>query len=96
VLLRYQAYPYQKFGHHVGQVVRISRSALTPERGAASAGAEPFYRVLVSLARQTVTAYGEEEPLRPGMVLEADILGEHRRLVEWVLEPLYTLGRGGE
>ena len=96
VLLRYQAYPYQKFGHQAGEVVRISRSALTPDRGGASSNVEPFYRVLVSLERQTVTAYGEEEPLRPGMVLEADILGEHRRLVEWVLEPLYTLGRGGE
>ena len=33
VLLRYQAYPYQKFGHHVGRVVRISRSALGPGGG---------------------------------------------------------------
>ena len=96
VLLRYQAYPYQKFGHHAGRVVRISRSALSPDARAAGPGAEPFYRVLVALERQTVTAYGEEERLRPGMVLEADILGEHRRLVEWVLEPLYSLGRKGE
>ncbi|KAG0772307.1 hypothetical protein G6F22_015846 [Rhizopus arrhizus] len=29
VLLRYQAYPYQKFGHHEGTVQRVSRSALT-------------------------------------------------------------------
>lgn len=29
VLLRYQAYPYQKFGHHDGIVARISRSALS-------------------------------------------------------------------
>jgi membrane fusion protein len=94
VLLRYQAYPYQKFGHHAGQVVRISRSALAPDRGAANV--EPFYRVLVSLERQSVTAYGEEEPLRPGMLLEADILGEHRRLAEWVLEPLYTVAGRGE
>ncbi len=95
VLLRYQAYPYQKFGHHAGEVVRISRSALGPETGARGSGqnVEPFYRVLVALQRQAVTAYGEEEPLRPGMLLEADILGEHRRLYEWVLEPLFTLGR---
>jgi membrane fusion protein len=96
VLLRYQAYPYQKFGHHAGRVVRISRSALSPDARAAGGSAEPFYRVLVELERQTVTAYGQEERLRPGMVLEADILGEHRRLVEWVLEPLYSLGRKGE
>jgi len=97
VLLRYQAYPYQKFGHHVGKVVRVSRSALNPADAGGRGGAqnvEPFYRVLVALDRQTVTAYGKQEPLRPGMVLEADILGEHRTLYEWVLEPLYALGDG--
>jgi len=30
VLLRYQAFPYQKFGHHAGKVVRVSRSAIVP------------------------------------------------------------------
>ena len=95
VLLRYQAYPYQKFGHYQGKVARISRSALSPGElgsliGNAQAG-EPYYRVIVSLSRQTVTVFGKPEPLRPGMMLEADILGERRKLYEWVLEPLYSL-----
>lgn len=95
VLLRYQAFPYQKFGHHVGRVIRVSRSATMPERGAA-ADAEPYYRVLVALERQTITAFGKPEPLRPGMVLDADILGERRKLYEWLLEPLYSVtGRTG-
>lgn len=95
VLLRYQAYPYQKFGHHLGRVAQISRSALSPgELGALIGNAEqgePFYRVTVALARQSVTAYGGAEPLRPGMLLDADILGERRTLIEWVLEPLYSI-----
>lgn len=95
VLLRYQAYPYQKFGHHVGRVLRVSRSAVNPGESAALAGngqaTEPYYRVLVALDTQTVTAYGKAEPLRPGMVLDADILSERRRLYEWLLEPLYSL-----
>ena len=46
---------------------------------------------------QAVTAYGNEEPLKPGMLLDADILGEKRRLIEWVFEPLYSLkGRVGD
>jgi membrane fusion protein len=100
VLLRYRAFPYQKFGHQRGKVARISRSALdSGELGAlignARAG-EPYYRVTVSLARQAVTAFGKEEPLKPGMLLDADILGERRRLIEWVFEPLYSLkGRIG-
>ncbi|TDR40754.1 membrane fusion protein [Tahibacter aquaticus] len=96
VLLRYQAYPYQKFGHHAGTVVRVSRSPVA--RGSAEAApADSYYRVLVDLDAQSVSAYGKPEALRPGMMLDADILGERRRLYEWVLEPLYSLsGRVGD
>ncbi len=52
---------------------------------------EPFYRITVKLARQAITAYGKPEALKPGMLLEADVLGEKRRLIEWVFEPLYSL-----
>lgn len=95
VQLRYQAFPYQKFGHQQGVVRRVSRSALGPAEQAVLLGEaqtrEPLYRVVVSLQRQTVTAYGDEQVLLPGMALEADILLERRRLVEWVFEPLYSL-----
>lgn len=96
VLLRFDAYPYQRFGHHVGKVEAVSRTAvplgelLEPlgERGG-----EPLYRVTVALSSQTITAYGEAHRLQPGMAVEADVLLETRRLYEWVLEPLYGLAR---
>ena len=94
VLLRYQSYPYQKFGHQQGKVASISRSALSSgELGAliGNAQGESFYRITVVLERQSVTAYGKAEALKPGMLLEADVLGEKRRLIEWVFEPLYSL-----
>jgi membrane fusion protein len=96
VLLRYQAFPHQKFGHHAGRVIRISRSAVnpgesTPLAGGGGQATEPYYRVLVALRAQTVTAYGRPEALRPGMLVDADILSERRRLYEWLLEPLYSV-----
>lgn len=95
VQLRYQAFPYQKFGHHRGTVAMVSRSAIIPgEYGTgrqATGQAEPMYRVVVRLETQSVMAYGQEEPLRPGMLFEADILGEKRRLIEWILEPIYSV-----
>lgn len=45
--------------------------------------------MLIALA-QAVTAYGKPKPFRPGMVLEADMLSERRKLYEWLLEPLYS------
>jgi membrane fusion protein len=98
VMLRYQAFPYQKFGHQEGHVERISRSAFRPDElitlvGSAQAS-EPLYRVTVSLTSQTVAAYGKAEVLKPGMLVGGDILGERRHIIEWLFEPLYTL-KGG-
>lgn len=95
VVLRYQAFPYQKFGQHYGHISEISRSALSPSEVTALTGQqaqEPLYRVLVGLDRQQVMAYGKPESVKPGMALDADILMERRRLIEWVFEPLYGLG----
>lgn len=99
VLLRYQAYPYQKFGTYRGVVTSISRSAVSPaELSPQLAGLtslfgadEPVYRIEVTPERQTATAYGEPAPLQAGMQLEADVLIERRRLYEWMLDPLFTL-----
>jgi len=94
VLLRYPAFPYQKFGSHRARVLSVSRSALAPaELGFAppDGGREPLYRVKVALASQTVSAYGRAEPLQAGMAVQADVLLDRRRLIEWVFEPLYSL-----
>jgi membrane fusion protein len=92
VLLRYQAFPYQKFGHHKGQVLQVSRTPLSAgELGLAPGGAEPMYRVTVTLERQTVDAYGQAQPLAAGMQLEADVLLDRRRLIEWIFEPVLGL-----
>lgn len=104
VKLRYRAFPYQKFGHHEGVISNVSLSSVNPnELGASMTGLtallpqnEPVYIVTVDLARQSVTAYGDQIPLQAGMQLQADIQIETRRLIEWVLDPLYTvIGRSG-
>ncbi|WP_175755573.1 HlyD family secretion protein [Burkholderia ambifaria] len=96
VVLRYEAYPFQKFGQQFGRVTEVSRTALSPQEVANLTGhtnvPEQLYRVVVALDRQDIVAYGKHEALRPGMALEADVLIDRRRLVEWVLEPLYALG----
>jgi len=98
VVLRYQAFPYQKFGQQYGEVADISRSALSPPDVAALMGQqaqqqEPLYRIQVKLDSQQVSVYGKPESVKPGMALEADILMERRRLIEWVFEPLYGMAR---
>lgn len=104
VLLRYQAYPYQKFGHHEGMVRSVSQSAVGPgelPRELAGLGAlagspgglvtEPIYRITVSLDTPALESGGASLPLQPGMQLEADVSLERRRLVEWLLEPVFRI-----
>lgn len=95
VLLRYQAFPFQKFGHAQGSVVSISQSPLPASEFTGYPGAggstEPLYRITVRLARQTIVAYGKPQALQAGMLVDADVLQEKRKLYEWVLEPLYSL-----
>jgi membrane fusion protein len=99
VLIRYQAYPYQKFGQYRGQVRSISQTSVSPAELTSMVGGvpglgkdgEPLYRLQISLDKQMVTAYGQPRPLQSGMLLDADVLQDTRRLYEWVLEPLYSL-----
>lgn len=71
VVLRYQAFPYQKFGQQYGKVVEVSRTALSPQEIANLTGKnniqEQQYRILVQLDRQSISVYSRREPLRPGM-----------------------------
>ena len=94
VLLRYLAYPYQKFGSQSARVVTVSKNPLPPgELGFAppDGSREPVYRIKAELDSQTVSAYGRPEPLQAGMQIEADIHLDRRRLIEWVFEPLLSL-----
>lgn len=96
VLLRYQSFPYQKFGQHEGVVASVSNNAVTSTELAGFQipdvpPGEPVYAIVVTLKQQNVTAYGKQWPLSAGMRLDADILQETRRLWEWMLEPLYSI-----
>jgi len=94
VLLRYLAYPHQKFGMHPARIVAVSRNPMLPgELGFTPVDGtrEPVYRIKAALGAQSIRAYGRFEPLQPGMQVEADVLLDRRRLVEWIFEPLLGL-----
>lgn len=91
VRLRYEAYPYQKFGEYRGVVKTISSTALdSRELKLPSLSADSYYRVQVEPDEQTVHAYGRRFSLHDGMKVEADVEVETRKILEWVLEPIYA------
>jgi len=92
VVLRYEAFPYERFGQYRGVVTDVSRSVWTQgEHVGPLSAKEPVYRLDVKLDHQNVSAMGQDYALRPGMLVSADLLLERRTLLEWVFEPLLKL-----
>ncbi len=96
VQLRYQSYPFQKFGQHEGIVESVSNTAVPSSELVGFAlpdtpAGETVFAITVRIKLQSVMAYGQSLPLQAGMRLDADILQETRRLYEWMLEPLYSI-----
>jgi membrane fusion protein len=94
--LRYQAFPYQKFGVFNAVVMEVSSTSLRPDelrlpRTAIVTGEQPLYRIKLKLSSSVITAYGREISLKSGMVLDASFQLDRRRLIDWILDPLYTI-----
>lgn len=91
--IRYDAFPYQKFGLYQGALETISKTILLPKEllNAPFEIREPVYRITAKLNQINVQAYGKDFPLKPGMTLSADIRLSDRTLIQWLLEPIYSL-----
>ncbi|MCL1048732.1 HlyD family efflux transporter periplasmic adaptor subunit [Shewanella abyssi] len=95
--LRFDAFPYQRFGFLESYVSRVDKALLLDgEARVPVTLSEPVYRIRTTLSKQDMLAYGDKFPLKSGMLLEADIVLDRRSLLDWLLEPIYSLqGRVG-
>ena len=90
--LRFDAFPFQRFGFINSKIDRVDRALITPnEVQLPIEFQEPVYRLRAQLATQHMQAFGKNFNLKSGMLFEADIMLEQRTLIEWLLEPLYSL-----
>lgn len=95
VMLRYAAFPFQRFGLHRGVVTEVTRAPLgnddAPDfarQSAARGERGDLYRIVVRPDADFVLAYGERRSLEAGMRVEADIALEKRSLYRWLLDPV--------
>ncbi len=90
--LRYHAFPYEKFGVFEGKIKEVSNSVILPEETSTPGIiTKPAYRVVVTLSKQTIQAYGKAIELRAGMMLDADIVIEERSLLRWLFDPIFSI-----
>jgi len=100
VKIRYDAFPYQKFGLYEGELNELANidvpiheiQTRLPHLAAQYQG-KTFFKASIRLDSQAVHGYGKAIPLRAGLTLEADVLLERKRLIEWIFDPLLALGR---
>ncbi|MCB1691990.1 MAG: HlyD family efflux transporter periplasmic adaptor subunit [Pseudomonadales bacterium] len=88
----YDAFPYQQFGTYRAHIERVTSHALLPgDERLPVAVREPYFAAIARLDSPTVKAYGNDVPLRAGMTLQADVILDHRTLVDWLLAPLKVM-----
>ena len=92
VVMRYEAFPFERFGQYRGVIAEVSQTVWSPgDKIGPLAVREAAYRIIVKLDKQSVAVMGQEIPLRSGMLVNADILLDKRSLLEWIFEPLLQL-----
>ncbi len=84
VKLKYDAYPYQRFGVKYGRVAWLSPASSETKAGQA-------FKAHVALAEGEIIVKGQPQALLPGMSGQADIVIGKRSLVSYVFEPLRQL-----
>lgn len=90
VRIKFDAFPFQKFGTAAGRIRVISRDTFTSSQQEAAAGQPdaPFFKALVRLSDTRLR--GLEEPVRllPGMTVSAEIKVGRRTVISYFLYPL--------
>lgn len=102
VQLRFEAYPFEKYGLFPGRLRSVSLSPVASTELAAGLAPPPeaagparsLYRARVSVDLAALRSRtGSAVPLKPGMLLNASVALEHRSLVEWALAPLLGVSK---
>jgi len=97
VSIRYDAFPYQKYGTFKGQIENVSNSVILPqevEKVSPVKLTEPAYVLDVAIRRQSVMLGGDREAaLRPDMLLTATIETDQRTILAWIGESVFGVGQ---
>ena len=91
IIIRYDAYPYTRFGAATATIDNIGQSVLTDEEEDKPIRiGQPYYKVSALLDTQFVMLYGKQKSIQHGMTVSAVIVGSRRKIWQWIFDPLYS------
>ena len=90
VRIKFEAFPFQKYGTGTGAVRVISQDSFAPDPKveAARRAITPYYRVLVDLSDVQLRLPAERAQLIPGMAVTAELKVGQRSVISYFLYPL--------
>jgi membrane fusion protein len=98
VRLKFDAFPYARFGSYPARIDSISRttvrSPMSPAGASEPRSPEGDYMAWATLGGDTFSFGRQRFDILPGMVATASIVIERRTIAEWVLAPLFRVLRG--
>lgn len=87
VQLKFNAFPYQRYG-----LIRGTLQFISPATKPSAQGRQPVYEGRVSLDQVQYQVGGTKYPLRYGMTAVAEIVVRERRLIDLALDPFRDIG----
>lgn len=102
VNIRYDAYPYEKFGQFSGKIISLSHVPATDSemmnyKGSSPVAAqqpkEAYYKTVVAISDQVLNFEGRSLSIGNGMSAEVTLFLEKRPLYQWILSPYYDIKR---
>jgi len=100
ITIRYEAYPFEKYGQFPGRVESVSSAPVSEQELNSYSSAPknpngtvsgPYYKVIVSLDKSQLNWHGETLNLSSGMKAESTMFLEKRPLYQWMLSPYYSM-----
>jgi HlyD family secretion protein len=90
VRLKFDAFPFQKYGTGSGAVRIISSDSFVPEKASDSnhPSGPAYYRVLVDVTDLHLRGAAEQFQMMPGMTLTAELKAGRRSVISYFLYPL--------
>ena len=89
VIIKLDAFPYQKYGPVKGSISSISKNIMHGQRSHnVLSFSEPVYKSLAQLDNQFITINGKPIDLQAGMIFSADIVVSQRTIAEWLFAPI--------
>lgn len=102
ISIRYEAFPFEKFGQFDGIIKHISTVPASLQELAFYKNVpsvdpnNPLYKIVVEISDQKVEYNNISLDFLSGMKAEATLFLENRKLYEWMLFPLYNLTKNME